>query len=817
MFKKLIVAALAMASVNAFAVSGKVVNSNGFTVENAKIEVNGTSNVYFTDEEGMFDIPLDNVDEIHVEAEGFSHKVLHLHRETSDSLTIVLSRSVIEVVDVKGIPLHASKIASAQPISVIAGDELRQKQASTLGETLKNEVGVQSNYYAGVASSPIIRGLGGPRVLIAQNGLDVGDASRVGPDHVVSTEASTAEQIEILRGPATLFYGSGAIGGVVNIVDDRVPLDSSPIGAVATEYNSVNDEALISGAYTGGTERFAFHVDGFVRDGSDYDIPGIAVLETEEEHEEEEHEEHVEGTLENSASESSGFNIGSSLLLDNGYVGISYGKLERLNGIPGHGHGEEHHEEEEEGHEEEEEHGEEVVLSDMVQDRWQLHSDLTIGGDIIAAINTRIGYTNYQHQEIHIEGEHEEGEEEHEEHENGTVFKNKTVQARVDFILEEFSGWQGAVSIETRQSDFEAIGEEAFTPPSKTEAWALALIQEKHKGNVLWQLGARIEQVTLNADDIVFHHDEDHDHNEEGEEEHEEELVQFDTLDFVPVSISAGLVWDYAPGYNFGLSVAHAERAPSASELFSAGPHLATRSYEAGALFKIHEEDGALHLEYEGNAEKEVSSNIDLTLRKFEGNVGFVFNVFYNNISDFYYQIDTELMTENIFPEDEEEIEDEEEEHHHAENLPVYIFTQGDTTFYGLEMEVVWQINRHAKWTFWGDSVRGELDSGEDLPRIPPARLGAYLDLNFGGWDFQLSAAHYFDQNRVATNETTTDGYTMLDAGASYSFPAFNGEGTFFINGSNLTNEDARIHSSFLKNQAPLPGRNIKIGLRATF
>ena len=174
-----------------------------------------------TDAQGYFSVQSsDSVDtEVHVTVTGYSHTTIHIGGNGEKPMLIALRRSAIEQIDVTATPFHASIMESAQPVTVVAGEELRRKQAATLGETLKNEVGVHSSYFGPVSSSPIIRGLNGPRVLITQNGLDASDASRVGPDHVVATEASTAQQIEILRGPATLFFGSGAIGGVVNIVD----------------------------------------------------------------------------------------------------------------------------------------------------------------------------------------------------------------------------------------------------------------------------------------------------------------------------------------------------------------------------------------------------------------------------------------------------------------------------------------------------------------------------------------------------------------------------------------------------------------------
>lgn len=777
---KLLAAAIAVISTNSHALSGKVVDENGVAIAGARIEVVGSNTPYKTDKKGNFDIPVDKIDELHVEANNFNHKILHLHGKDTGPLTITLSKGILEIVDVIGIPIHASKIESAQPVSVLAGDALRKKQASTLGETLKNEVGVHSSSYGGVASSPVIRGLDGPRVLITQNGLDVGDASRIGPDHVVSVEASTAQQIEILRGPATLFYGSGAIGGVVNIVDDRVPKDSEQKAAFLSEYNSVNDETAFSGAYTGGNDHVAFHVDGFWRESSDYEIPGFAELETEEEHEEEGHEEDEGGKLENSASESSGFNLGASWLLDNGYIGLSYGRLDRLNGIPGPGHGAE-----DEGMEEE--HAEENVLSELRQDRWQLLSELQLDSPYFSAIQTRIGYTDYQHAEILGEGEEEEVE--GEEHEEGTVFKNTTWQARVDLLHKEFAGWKGAFSIESKTSDFEAIGEEAFTPPSKTQEIAVAVLEEKHVGNFLWQVGARIEQVSLRADDIILGR------------ELEDTIQAFDELTFTPTSLSAGVVWEFRPGYNMGFSVAHAERAPSAAELFSAGPHLATRTFETGALFEINDDDG--ELQYIGSAEKETSNNIDISLRKFEGDFGFVLNLFYNKVSNYYSLNNTGLSTEDLFSDEEV--------------LPVFIFSQDDATLYGLEVELAWRFHPNFKLTAWGDTVNAELDSGEYLPRTSPTRLGTELQFERGSWDAQFSVANYYDQKNTAANETATNGYTLVDARVSYAIPAFGGGTNVYVGATNLTDEEARAHTSYLKGSAPQPGRNFKVGFHTTF
>ncbi|WP_406827736.1 TonB-dependent receptor [Microbulbifer sp. ARAS458-1] len=811
------------------ALSGQVTDAAGNPISGAAVEVTGTLLQTRTDEQGRFSIDTASgaANELHINAPGYSHQTLRLENSDAAPLVITLRRSAIEQIDVTATPLHTSTMESAQPVTVLAGDSLRRKQAATLGETLKNEVGVHSTYFGPVASSPVIRGLSGPRVLITQNSLDVSDASRVGPDHVVATEALTAEQIEILRGPAMLFYGSGAIGGVVNVVDDRVPASSESKGAFQFGHSTVNSEEDASFAYTGGGEQFAFHVDGFTRKGDNYEIPGAAELESDHDHEEEahgEHEEHSVGILENSASDSKGFNLGGSWLLDNGFIGLAYGRLERVNGIPGHSHahgddehGEELHEEEyveseKHAHEEEAE-----VLSDLKQDRWQLISELSLDNNLLSGVNTRIGYTDYKHVEI-------------ENNTTGTLFQNETVQARVDLLLQEMSGWRGAVSIEGKSSDFSAVGEEAFTSPSRTDTLAIALMQEKHMGDFLWQLGARVEKVTIEADPIAWEsHEHEHDEEHEGEEhehEHEERaLLEFDELDFTPYSVSAGVVWDFAADYNAGLSVTHAQRAPSASELFSYGPHIGTDSFEVGALFDLHVTDEP-HFDYGNAVEEEVSNNLDLSLRKHSGDIGWVVNLFYNQVGNFFYERDTGFTSEDFESHAHEEHDHDEhaheegEEHEHAHDhvaLPVYVFEQADSVLYGMEAQMAWQFSEPFTLTLWGDSIRGKLKDGGNLPRIPPVRLGGQLAYAHNGWEAAFGASHYFEQDKVADLETATDGYTLVDAELGYTFASNFGDMTVFLKGHNLTDEEARVHASFLKDRAPLPGRSFSLGMRGTF
>jgi len=798
-------------------ISGTVRDSQGQAIANANITLVNTKKQVNTDSEGKFAFKelTEGVVELHVRAKSYSHKNRQITIGQSDvnDVDFQLHPSVMEVIDVHATPLHSSTIESALPVNVIASDELRLKQASTLGETLKNEVGVHSTYFGPVASSPIIRGMDGPRVMITQNGLDAGDASRVGPDHVVSSETATAQQIEVLRGPSTLFYGSGAIGGVVNVVDNRVPTSLDSNIDYMVKHNDVASENEASFALNTSSGKLALHLDGFWRDSGNYKIPGYA--ESESAHEEDEHDEHhddehdeheeelgVKGTLLNSASKSSGFTVGTSYVLDNGFIGFSFGKMIREYGVPGHSHAghedEDEHEEHEEGHEEEHDQDEGNVYGDLEQDRIQLLSELNFDQDFINKVSSKVAYTDYQHKEI-------EGDQ------VGTIFNNAMVEARFDVFHQEYLGWKGAWTFHYKNTDFEAVGVEAFTPPSDTTSFAFAWLEEKHfSQELLLQVGARIERVDIEAGEsgLEFGHEDEH-----GEEHF------FNKQSFTPVSFSTGLVWGYQHGYNLGLSFSYSQRAASAAELFSNGPHIGTNSYELGALYEIHHEGEEVHFDLsEQGVELETATNIDITWRKFEGDFGFVVSAFYNQIDDYFYQTNTGLFAEDGHEHEEEHGEQEDE--HEAEEeqaLPVYIYQQHDVDMYGIEAEVVYQLNDALVATMFADFIKAELNDGGNLPRIPPMRVGGQLAYSGDNFSSQFSLTHYFDQDDVAEKETATDGYTIIDANFNYYLDGLGDDLVLFVKANNLTNEEARVHTSFIKDVAPLPARGFELGIRGSF
>lgn len=708
----------------------------------------------------------------------------------------------IEKLVITASPLSKSVLESATPVSIISGEELKNNVAPTLGETLKTVPGVHSNYFGPVSSSPVIRGLDGPRIKVVQNGLDVSDASRVGPDHIVSTETANATQIEVLRGPATLLYGSGAIGGVVNVVDNRLPQEArtTTSGTAMYLHDTVSDENLVSLSADGGVKGFSWHVDGFDRSTNNYKLPdGVHAEEHHDEEHEEEHDEMLE-RLDNSFIDANGFTLGSAFIGDNFRAALSYGSLKSDYGIPGHAHGEEHEEEHEGEHEEEHGHEEELTVAGRLdQDRYQGVVDWFNLEGFFSELHWHTAYTDYTHAEI------ENGE-------IGTEFFNETLETRLWAKHRSLNGWEGVLGFSYNDNDFSAFGEEAFTPPSTTESAAVFLLEEKRVGDLLWQLGARVERV-----EIEPQHEGEEEHHDEEHEEH----VEAEALDFTATSLSAGVVWSIDNNQSLAFNLARSERAPSAAELYSNGPHIGTNTYEVGAFFDVVAEGDEFEIVASASKiEKEVANNVDITYRHRTDHTNFALSLFYNEVDNYIFQQDTGFDSDAVHGHDEHEEEGHSEEIHGAHeevSLPVFLFRQQDAELYGFEVEFDWHLTDNLRLDSFADYTRAKLDNGENVPRMPPLRVSSALHYETSDYHLELGATHYASQDKLAPGETETSSYTLVNFAFNYYLDAGNNEWVVFVKGNNLTDKLARVHQSFLKDDAPLPGRSIVFGTRFNF
>lgn len=424
----------------------------------------------------------------------------------------------VDPLTVTASPLSTSEETMAQPVQVITAEELRRKRAPSLGETLAQEPGVQSSAFGPGAGRPVIRGFDAARVQVLENGIGTLDVSTLSPDHAVTIEPLRARQIEILRGPATLLYGGGAIGGVVNVVTDAIPRErlEAPTGAFEVKAGSANrlrDGGFDVTAPAGPS--FALHADGFKRRARDYEIPGTVRRDDPD---------GPSGRLPDSFLDSKGGTLGGAWVGDRGYLGAALGSLRSDYGIPS---GE----------------GSRIALK---QDREDFGGELANPLPGFTRAKIRAAYNDYEHREIESSGE------------VATTFRNRAWEARLEMLHAPWAGLEGAFGIHAQDRDFSALGEEAVVPPTKARSLAVFAIERKTFGDVMLEGGARVERESRDP---------------EGDRS---------SRTFSPVSLSGGAVWKVAGDMDLHVNATRSQRAPSIEELYSRGAHAATASYEIG-------------------------------------------------------------------------------------------------------------------------------------------------------------------------------------------------------------------------------------------
>lgn len=656
-------------------------------------------------------------------------------------------------------PYGRSQADLAQPTSVLAGSALALKQSSSLGELLGNEAGVSSSYFGPGASRPIIRGLAGDRVRILENSVGLIDASVSSPDHAVSLDPLLIERVEVVRGPATLLYGNAAVGGVVNVITHRIhtnPPESALNGRTEVRASSVNNE-IAGGLLLEGQSGFmAWHVDGYRRTADDVDIPGFAEsadLRAEEAAEAAEHGEEA-------PEEIKGRIPNTSLVADGGAFGLTLLGSAGYVGFSFNGHNTiygvpagAHTHHDHEEGEHVEEEHAEEAEAPVSIALRQRRLDLQ------AAITRSFGaFTGAKFKFGSAQYRHQELE----GTEIGTVYANRGYDGRLELLHAAVGPFTGAIGTQASISRFSAEGEEAFVPPSKTVNRALFVFEEATWGPTVWQFGGRAEQqeITL-ADGSGLTTDDD------------------------TASVSGGLVWNLSDTWTIGTSLARTERAPNAQELFSDGPHIGTNAYEVG----------------DPNLDHETSVALDLSLRKRAGMVTGALTVFANQFDGYIY--------EQATGEEQDE-------------LDVYSYVQRDARLYGVELESVIHLHESERHRFdiqiGGDLVRGRnTDDDTELPRITPARARLGFTWITGPFSLTADVQRVAEQDRTAPNETPTDGYTVFNASAGYRLTLGRLTYDLFVRGSNLGDEEIRLHTSFIKDVAPLPGRNVTVGLRTSF
>ncbi|MBB5186053.1 iron complex outermembrane receptor protein [Zhongshania antarctica] len=652
--------------------------------------------------------------------------------------------------------IHKNEAQTALPLTVLSGEELRRQAAATIGETLNHSPGLSSASFGPAVGQPVIRGQQGPRVQVLQNSLPSLDVSSNSADHAVSVEPILAESIEILRGPATLLYGGGAIGGVINVLDGRVPSKAieGVNGAAELRHSSVDDGRSGMFRVDAGDGNWAVHIDSLYRDWGYPEIPGLAVNSRNIE----DTDESSEGFIANADGRTRRTTLGSAYHFEDGYFGLSYSELDNVYGIPA---GVYHHHDEENGVgavvDEEAEEGVNLAVS---QKRWDLAGDQHFDG-FLELLRWRLAYSDYQHQEIEASGD------------VGTTFNKEAWTGRLELAHQTFSywggDWHGVFGAQWLEADFSALGEESFVPANTTRQLGLFWLEDYHAKNWSLEAGLRADMDRLSADQNSIK-----DHNTD--------------------SISASLagLYELNDSWTASLSLSSSRRAPTAEERFS-------NIGNAAGSYVVHGATGAIELGDE-QLDSEEAQNIDLSLRAEYEMVSAKIAVFSNQFNDFIYLENTGNEVDGV------DVLAYRQQDATFQGLEYEL----DWSFYR-------SANQTYSLSLFGDRIKGELDNGDSAPRLPPGHDGVRLNWQAQNWQADLSVVYAQAQTKPGANELPTASYKRIDMTVSRAFDLADVQYTIMLKGRNLGDDDIRSASSFIRDYAPEAGRGIELALQMRF
>ncbi|PZO89620.1 MAG: TonB-dependent receptor [Sphingomonas sanxanigenens] len=658
------------------------------------------------------------------------------HEESTDIVITALSR-------------NRSDLLSGT--SVLSGTDLAQSVRSTIGDTLSSLPGVSASSFGPSASRPILRGLQGDRVRILTDGIGSFDASGTSADHAVAIDTLTADRIEVLRGPSALLYGSGAIGGVVNVIDSRIPLKvpDEPVhvqleGGYATAARERSTAGTVDVPLA---SNLVFHLDGSYLKSDDLDTggyllsaplraeaagsadPGIQRLAT------------LKGRLPNTAARTWDTGVGLAYIGSGGTIGFSYSHLDNLYGVP-------------------------IRFSldpnvaseqpriSLKQDRYDLRAEVDAGGGFLDKIRLRAGYGDYVHQELEPDGA------------VATTFYNKGLEGRLEFLQAKHGVWSGAFGGQVMTRDFNVVGDEKFLPKTATEQAGLFTVQQFDFGKLKAEAGVRVERTNAHATADA-------------------DLGNADiTRRFTSISGSVGASYAVLDGWRIGVNLTHSERAPTVEEMFANGPHGGTEAFEVGLP----------------DARLEKSNGAELTFNGKGDGYTFELSGYYNRFSNFLYQKPTGAI---------------------EEDLPVYAMAQGKATHYGFEAQGnvdLFKIGEgRVSLDGFADYTHVTVRDYGPAPLIPPLRIQGGLGYDDTAWTGRVEVQRNFAQNRNATFETRTPGYTMVNAQVSWKVLGAGSPLTLRLAANNLFDVVARSSTSLLKDYAPLAGRDIRLGASVKF
>ena len=643
------------------------------------------------------------------------------------------------------------------PNKILAGDELQNKLAGTLGATLANELGVSATGYGAGASRPVMRGLEGARVQILQNGLSVGDVSSISADHAVANPIQNAHQIEILRGASALVYGSGSSGGLVNVVNDRIVTSMPDMvsGAINTNYETVNQGKTANIEVDAPAGPLALHFDSAVSNSNNYQIPGYAEQGGPNANWSINPNQPVNvpysGKLPFSYSNQNSLGLGATYIRTDGYTGVSLERMNHNYGIPTYEGG----------------------FIQQSQNRYDFSHQTNDPFDGFSSIKISAANTNYQHTEFTNTGV------------AATQWNNTATEARVEMMHKEFLGSKGVIGAQVNGATLNATdlssNNYAIVPQTKSNSSALFWVEEGRYGPVKTSLGARYSYAGQNPNLATQFPSPS---SQGVPSSYGPPTLQ--NRQFNLMSYSAGGMLDVARGYGLGLSYTVSQRAPTPQELYSYGPHDSTATFDIG----------------NANLATETSHNVEISFQKTLGLFRSKASLYRNQFSNYIYGFYTGAYST-------------------VNNFSVVQASQASANIKGAEGELTYNWNQNGVGgRVFGDISQGSFNAGGNLPLQPAPRLGSELAYQRDGWLTSATYIYSYQQNRLATWEVgPTPSYNLVNANLSYTERVGKINWTGYVMLKNLLNEEIRYATSpmAVRLYAPQPGRSLMVGVRAAF
>jgi len=649
-------------------------------------------------------------------------------------------------------PLGLSNDEMVHPIHIMQGAELERNKSSSLGEMLDNIPGVNNSAWGTSIGRPVIRGMDRNRIKILNNGTELRDVSNMSGDHGVGYDSLASEQIEIVRGPESIIYGGGAIGGVINVIDYRIHPEfvEGIFGKYDAKTGGANNENSGSLLIDYGADNLMFHVDVYKRDSKNLKIPGASVSKRLAESDDEiSRDEYGRDTLQNSYSETEGGALGASYFFHKGRTGISFARHEQEYGTI----------------------LEDGAYIDLESSNIKYELELQELSKLINHFKVKLSYTDYEHKEI-------------EDNATAQDYFDQGGDAKFEFVHSAFSESGGVVGVDLNSFRFSQENG-SFAPNSQRKGVALyAMERFNFEGHDL-TVGLRHDYHDYDANSFTS----DNGAATEGGEETETTFAETEKT-FNVTSASIGSSSQISQNWKLGFSLSHTERAPSHDELFVYGEHHATEIIEQG----------------DRSLKSERSNAIDLTLGWVSGDNTFSMTPYYKDFNSYIALLNTGTVQ---YHEHEHDGEVEQEA------LPVYRHQNVPAEFYGFEFQGNIDFASNYGLNYWGDFVRAKNKDGGNLPRIPPLTLGTGLYYQWNALNANLGLVHAFSQSDLGPEELKTDDYTDLSMTLNYVFP--NSKINAYVKGTNLLDEEIRLHTSFLKDKVLMGERAFSFGLSGSF